>query len=316
MSQPVVKTWDGERKSVAMLIYKKIVTRMAPVVLGLVFLAGCIGRLPDSVKHDSNIEYARVGTNSLLLDIYSPKQPVGKLPIVLWIHGGSWKFGSKDPCPIGFMATQNLAIVSINYRLSGVATYPAQIYDCKGAVRWLRANADKYGLDADHIGVFGASAGGHLAALLGTTAGVKELEGDVGGNLNYSSRVQVVCAFYPPTDLDKLVSKESLRNDPTTDVAKFLGGTVNDNLAKIALANPVRYASKDSAPFFLLHGDADELVPLSQSQLLYDALKKQGVEVHLAIVHGGHHGIIAPRKPAIEIYHFFQAHMGMTPKPG
>ena len=310
---------SGESRTVeesfVMLLYKKLFGRMALVIFALVFVAGCVPRLPDSVKQDRNIEYAKVGTNSLLLDIYSPKQPVGKLPIVLWIHGGSWKLGSKDPCPIGFMATQNLAIVSMNYRLSGVAPYPAQIFDCKGAVRWLRANADKYGLDADHVGVFGASAGGHLAALLGTTAGVKDLEGDVGGNLNYSSRVQVVCAFYPPTDLDKLVTKESLRTDPTTDVGRFLGGALNDKLDVAALANPVRYASNDSAPFYILHGASDKLVPVSQSQLLYDALKKAGVEVHLAIVPGGH-GIIAPPNRAMEIYKFFQAHMGMTPKPG
>lgn len=285
------------------------------MLFALALVAGCVPRLPDSVKHEANIEYARVGTNSLLLDIYSPKQPIGKLPVVVWIHGGSWKSGSKDPCYIGFMATQNLAIVSINYRLSGVAPYPAQIYDCKGVIRWLRAHADKYDLDPDHIGVFGASAGGHLAALLGTTAGVKELEGDVGGNLNYSSKVQVVCAFYPPTDLDKLVTEESLRVSPDTDVAKFLGGPVNSELANAALANPVRYVTKDSAPFYILHGAQDKLVPVSQSQLLYDALTNAGVEAHLAIVPGGH-GIIAPRKPAMEIYKFFQAHLGMTPKTG
>ena len=122
------------------------------------------------------------------------------------------------------MAAHNVAVVSINYRLSSVAPFPAALYDCKGAVRWLRANAEKYNLDADHIGLGGVSAGGHLAALMGTTANIPELEGDVGGNLNYSSRVQAVCAFYPPTDLDVLVTNKLSRTDPHTDIAKFLGG--------------------------------------------------------------------------------------------
>src|ERR1700761_594377 len=139
-------------------------------VLFSIILCGCVFRLPSSVKVESNIEYAQVGNQSLLLDIYLPKKPVGKLPVVVWIHGGSWKGGSKDPCPIGFMAAQNLAIVSINYRLSTVAPFPAQIYDCKGVVRWLRAHATEYDLDPNRIGIFGASAGGQLALLLADTA--------------------------------------------------------------------------------------------------------------------------------------------------
>jgi acetyl esterase/lipase len=293
----------------------KFVAHAVLIVLSALLLAGCVPRLPDSVQCQSNIEYARVDGTSLLLDIYTPKKPVGKLPVLVYIHGGSWKYGSKDGCPIGFIATQNVAVVSINYRLSGVAPFPAQIYDCKGAVRWLRANAAKYNLDADHIGLAGVSAGGHLAALMGTTAGMAELEGDVGGNLNYSSRVQAVCAFYPPTDLNQLVTKESLRKSPDTDVAAFLGGPVEDNLAKVALANPVRYASKDSAPFFIMHGKQDKLVPVEQSILLYDALKAAGAEVHLEIVPGGH-GIIAPPRVAKEIYQFYQTHLGISGPPG
>jgi acetyl esterase/lipase len=288
--------------------------RLTFAVLGLSFAAGCMTRVPANVQREANLEYARVGSQSLTLDIYTPANGPAKLPVLIWIHGGSWKSGSKDFCPIAFMATQNVAIVSINYRLSSVASFPAPLYDCKGAVRWLRANAEKYHLDPGHIGIFGASAGGHLAALLGTTAGVASLEGDVGGNLNYSSRVQAVCAFYPPTDLDKLVTDEKLRHNPRTDVGKFLGGALADNLDKAAQANPIHYISKETAPFFILHGEQDTLVPVEQSRLLYDALKRAGVEAQLEVVPGGH-GIIAPPKPAEEIYQFFQTHLGIPRNP-
>jgi acetyl esterase/lipase len=279
-------------------------------LVALLFAAGCwFTKLPDSVKVQKNIEYARVASGPLLLDIYTPKVFTNKLPVVVWLYGGGWEMGSKDFCPIAYMAAQNVAIVSINYRLSGVAPFPAQIFDCKGAVRWLRANADKYHLDADHIGIFGASAGGHLAALLGTTAGNAQLEGDVGGNLNFSSRVECVCAFYPPTDLDLLVTNPASRTSGKTMVGKLLGGPLNDNETKAALASPLRFVSKDSAPFFLLHGEKDSLVPAQQSELFYEALKKAGVEAHLVIVPNKGHGIIAPPDAAQQIYKFFNDHL-------
>jgi acetyl esterase/lipase len=280
------------------------------LLAALLFNAGCfVPKLPPDVKVQKNIEYARVSSGPLRLDLYTPKNFTNRLPVIVWLFGGGWEMGSKDFCPIAYMAAQNVAIVSINYRLSGVAPFPAQIFDCKGAVRWLRANADKYQLDADHIGIFGASAGGHLAALLGTTAGNAPLEGDVGGNLNFSSRVQCVCAFYPPTDLDLLVTNAAARNSATTMVGKLLGGPLNQNLPLAALASPLRFVSQDSAPFFLLHGKKDSLVPVQQSELFYDALKKAGVEAHLVIVPDKGHGIIAPPDAARQIYKFFDSHL-------
>src|SRR5580658_3522724 len=109
-----------------------------------------------------------------------PKQPAAKLPVVVWLHAGSWKGGSRENCPIAFLAAQNFAVVSLDYRLDDVAPFPAQLYDCKGAIRWLRAHADQYDLDPNHIGIIGASAGGHLGLLLATTADNPQLEGDVG----------------------------------------------------------------------------------------------------------------------------------------
>lgn len=285
--------------------------RLALFLLVAAF-TGCVPTPPKSVETIKNVEYAQVSGQSLLLDIYRPRQIQHKLPVILWLHGGAWKSGSKDPCPIAFMAAKQVAIISINYRLTEVAPFPAQIYDCKGAVRWLRAHADQYNLDPDHIGVFGASAGGHLAALLGTTAGDPALEGDAGGNLNYSSCVQCVCAFYPPTDLNRLVNNPQDRIDPNGDVAKLLGGTVAGNVDKANFASPLSYVDKNAAPFFLMHGAADQMVPLEQSEIFYDALKKAGVEAHLEIIPQKGHGIIAPPKVAEKIYQFFEVHLGMA----
>ena len=273
-------------------------------------LTGCAPSLPPTVKAVRDLEYAKVNGQSLRLDLYAPKQPAGKLPVVVWIHGGSWKSGGKAFCPIAFMAAQNLAIVSLDYRLTDVAAFPAQLYDCKSALRWLRAHANLFDLDPDHIGIFGASAGGHLALLLATTAGHPALEGDEGGNLNFSSRVQCVCAFYPPTDLDRLVTNPQSRQDPDSDVAKLIGGAVAENPAKAAAASPLTYVDKNCPPVFLMHGGADALVPPDQSQMFYAALLRAGVEAHLEIIPGKGHGIIAPPPVAQEIYQFFDRHLG------
>ncbi len=276
----------------------------------LVFLTGCFTRLPSTVKVERDLVYAEAGGAPLKLDIYSPKKSTNRLPVVIWIHGGSWNSGSKDFCPIGFMAAQNLAIVSMDYRLDSVATYPAQLYDCKAAVRWLRANAARFNLDPEHVGIFGASAGGHLALLLATTADHPELEGDEGGNLGFSSRPQCVCAFYPPTDLNLLVSDPRERQDPDNVVAKLIGGILNGNEDKARAASPLKYVDKNCPPIFLMHGGADRLVPPEQSRIFYAALLKAGVEAHLEIIPKKGHGIIAPPAVAQEIYRFFSENLG------
>lgn len=285
------------------------------------FLSGCVHSLPKSVATQKNLEYSRVTGKPLLLDLYTPREVSGKLPVLVWIHGGSWRYGSKDPCPLAFIAASNLAIVSLNYRLSGEAPFPAQLEDCKAAIRWLRAHANTYHLDPERIGVFGASAGGHLAALLGTTANVPELEGKFRENLAFSSRVQAVLAFYPPTDLDALVVRPFARRNPRSDVGRLLGGALEKNRDRAALANPMRYISKDTPPFFIMHGERDRLVPISQSELLNEALKQAGVEVVFAPVPGKGHGIGAPPEVAHDIMIFIRRHLldgasGIPAPPG
>jgi acetyl esterase/lipase len=274
-------------------------------------LCGCNPFLPSNVTVERNLKYAQIDNQSLKLDMYLPRKPVGTLPVIVWIHGGGWYSGSKDFCPIGFMAASNLAIVSINYRLAQTATFPTQLYDCKGAIRWLRANAGKYDLDTDHIGIAGVSAGGHLGLLLATTANHPELEGDVGGNLNYSSRVQCVVAFYPPTDLNRLAASPQDRTNLNNVVARLIGGPVAENVQKAIAASPLTYVDKNSAPVYLLHGGADTLVPPEQSEWFYDALKKDGVDARLVIVPGKGHGTMAPPEAAEEIHDFYNKYLKM-----
>ncbi|MHB9026536.1 MAG: alpha/beta hydrolase fold domain-containing protein [Armatimonadota bacterium] len=271
--------------------------------------------LPKGIVAHRDLEYANIGDVSLKLDIYLPEQVTGKLPVAVWIHGGGWAAGSKDGAPTMYWALRGYAGVSINYRLSQQAIFPAQIHDCKAAIRWLRANAAQYHLDPDHIGVWGGSAGGHLVALLGTSGGVKELEGDL-GNPQYSSQVQAVCDFFGPTDFLQEVGQPSNidRAKPNCPEARLIGGPLQENPEKVARANPISYASFDDPPFLILHGDKDMTVPLNQSQLLHDALQKAGVVSTFHIVKGGGHGFGGAEISKM-VQDFFDKHLKPPAKP-
>jgi acetyl esterase/lipase len=203
--------------------------------------------------------------------------------------------GGKDAgVPALPLVTRGYAVASINHRFSQHAAFPAQIEDCKAAVRWLRANAKAHNLDPDRIGVWGASSGGHLVALLGTSGGVKELEGS-GENSDQSSRVQAVVDFFGPTDFLQMdahaVPGAFLKHDPAdSPESKLIGGAIQENTEKAGRANPVRYVTKESPPFLIVHGENDPLVPIHQSQLLYDALKQAKVDVTFYRIAGAGHG--------------------------
>jgi acetyl esterase/lipase len=216
---------------------------------------------PDfrDVDVQRDLVYKQVNGQTLQLDIYSPKSITHPLPVVLWIHGHHWARGSKDQRPPVNLMAQGYMVVSLDYRLSGEAPFPAAIEDCKAAVRWLRANAATYHIDPDHIGAWGYSAGGHLAALLGTSGGVAELEG-AGDNATFSSRVQAVCDMSGPSDILQFYETVSSLNDGSgrrakSSIEQFLGGPVEQNRAKAIAGSPVSYVSRDDAAFLIIHGE-------------------------------------------------------------
>jgi acetyl esterase/lipase len=237
------------------------------------------------VKRD--IEYAAVGLRSLKLDLYIPQGVAKPMPVVMWVHGGGWREGSKDIPMMLPLAPLGFAVASIDYRLSQEAIFPAQIYDCKAAVRWLRYHGPEYGLDPKRIAAAGASAGGHLVALLGTTANESALEG-MEGYSGVSSAVQAVVDFYGPTDFTDL--GRDYTASQTNFVAELLGGSIDRNWEKARAASPVFHVDARSCPFYIAHGDHDSIVPVEQSIELDAALTKAGVPSALYIAKGRGHG--------------------------
>ena len=241
----------------------------------------------------ANIEYANVSSTSLTLDIYIRPQISYPYPTVIWIHGGGWQNGSKENVNGTWLIQKGFAIVSINYRLTDKAIHPAQINDSKAAIRWIRANAQKYHFDSNKIGVFGSSAGGHLAALVGSSGGVNDLEGDVGGNINYSSRVQAVCDWYGPANFLTIcgtVPPTSNHCDATSPEGKLIGGDLRTNPEKCKSVSPITYVSTDDPPFLIMHGTADNTVPFHQSVELDSAYRAIGHDVTFVPQPGAGHG--------------------------
>ena len=260
-----------------------------------------------------DLVYKRVNGAVLTLDLYCPEKVPDPLPVIVWIHGGGWHKGKKERCPAVTMVQNGYAVASIDYRLTDVAPFPAQIEDCKAAVRWLRANASKYNLDPDRIGVWGFSAGGHLAALLGTSGGVKELEG-TGDNMSYSSRVQAVCVVSGVEDLLQLYRDATgplgaeMNPEIKPALEALIGGPIEENKTKAIAASPITYVSKDDPPFLIIHGENDSTAPVSLTQSFFAALKAAGVDATLEIATGRGHGVGGPKfQPMIKM--FFDKHL-------
>ncbi len=263
------------------------------------------------------------------LDIYLPPGPVIERPVVVWVHGGGWSSGDKFPTlKAAAVVSLGFAFVSINYRLTGEAIHPAQINDCRGAVRWIRANAATYGFDGDRVGVWGSSAGGHLVALLGTSGGVTshegvDLEGSVGGNLGLSSRVQAVCDYFGPTDFFDLDPSHGTPTSPESRLVGFWIQEVLDNLNNPAFAPRVSvlesvssrtFVTPDDPPFRIAHGDADPVVPVGQSISLAGDLSAAGVPSTLVVYPGAGHGV--PAAEDLQARQFFVSTFNVPPCTG
>ncbi|WP_329538923.1 alpha/beta hydrolase [Streptomyces sp. NBC_01358] len=232
----------------------------------------------------------------LRLDLYLPEGVPGPRPVIVWLPGGGWQRAARGMGPhLGrLFAQRGYAMADIEYRSSRTALWPAQLHDVKAAVRYLRSVAQDRGLDAERIGAWGSSAGGHLAALLGLTGGDPAWEGN-GGHAAYSSDVQAVVDGYGPADLlhmdaDSLPGGVVNDIDPSSPPWGLLGGPTTEHPEPASQASPVSHVGAQAAPFLILHGDADLLVGPRQSQRLFDALHAAGAEATLVSVHGAGHG--------------------------
>jgi len=236
------------------------------------------------VLHD--VVTGKGGTQDLHAEIAYPANATAPLPAIIYIHGGGWIKGSYKGAPLVRLALAGYFAASIEYRFSNVAKWPAQIQDCKLGVRWLRANAAKYNVDPNRIGVWGESAGGHLVTCLGTMADVKEYEGD-GGYPGVSSAVQAVVDFYGPTDFTRpdIYSPEAIR------LSEGLFGVPREQNPDLwKSGSPFFYVKAGDPPMLLVHGDSDGLVPLAQSTVFDEALTKAGVPHQFVIVKNADHG--------------------------
>ena len=260
-------------------------------------------KVPPGAIAKKNIEYVPGGGNFRSLDLYLPESGQ-TVPLVIWIHGGGWHTLDKSQGAHAiFLLQHGYAVASINYRLSTEAPFPAQIEDCRAAIKFLRDHAAEYHIQPDHIAVWGSSAGGHLVALVGTSAavdfGTSPATAKVAavGKVDASVRVQCVIDWYGPSDFTKLMGPNAIKVDNAA--IKLLGSHASDAelMAKARWASPMTYVRSDNPPFLIEHGDADPTVPIQQSRELLEALKKAGVEATMREMPGSLHGGPAFSKP-------------------
>ena len=254
-----------------------------------------------------NLDYAGNGNIRQALDIYIPHNRVSeKLPVVVYIHGGGWARQSKDFAGhvMPFIRTGRYIGVAINYRFVNEATILEMVYDCKAAIRYLKANAKKYGIDKNKIGVWGHSAGGHLAAMIGLTSASKALEGDVGYYKKENGSVACAVDADGPTDFESLMSvEEEYKNSP------LFKSFFNNDMEAVKLASPITHADGSCIPFFIYHGVKDKAVSVKQSEELYDKLTKKGAkEIYfLKITDGGH--VFSDERITQQMLNFFDRYL-------
>lgn len=264
--------------------------------------------LPADAKLATDLPYVDSAHDRQKLDLAFFKNGPPR-PLLIWIHGGAFAVGDKGEIApiIGELLERGYAVASINYRLSGDAKWPAQITDCKAAVRYLRAHAEEYRLAPDRFGVWGSSAGGHLAALVGASGEARKL--DVGGNLDQSSAVQCVIDMFGPIDFEQM----PLRTDPHSPEARMFGKSTAEAPELAREACPITYLSKKTPPLLVFHGDADTVVSIDQSRLFHDALEKAGVPNEFITLPGvGHSHVDIWTRERERILGFFAKHLKVS----
>ncbi|MEZ5324618.1 MAG: alpha/beta hydrolase [Verrucomicrobiales bacterium] len=235
--------------------------------------------------------YATVDGHELKLDILRPsgeKNP----PLLVWVHGGAWRAGSRENPKVAALAEKGWAIASVDYRLSPVAPFPAQVHDIKAAIRFLRAHAAEHRCSVDEIAIAGASAGGHLAALVGVTNGHAELEGKVGTDLDADSSVQAIVSLYGGSNLESILAQSTPHGlSVRVPALDLLLGAAPDKVPDLArLASPVAHVDSTDPPLLLVHGDQDPQMPINQAHELQGAYEKLGLRCQFKVLHGAAHG--------------------------
>lgn len=266
-----------------------------------------MGNVDREVRIVSDQGYSHVGSKSRLADLYLPAPGIAPSPVVIWIHGGGWRFGDRRLAPnLALFAQQSgIAVVSIDYRLSDEVKFPAPVEDVKTAVRWVRSVSSSFELDDGHLGLWGSSAGAHLAACAALSSEIEFLNAE---HSDFSSVVQAVVDGYGPTnfaridqdratfqsiadDAESLVVSDVLpADDPDSFESRLLGTPVGISALQVELANPVHYVRPGNAPFLILHGEADSLMPWQQSWFLFEALSNLGDDATLILFEKLGHG--------------------------
>lgn len=263
--------------------------RFFPIFLLTLSPLGLIAE--NASKKLADIEYARVGKISLKLDLYLPEQS-SPSTLIVWVHGGAWRRGSKDSVPIEPLTEHGYALASVDYRLSPVAPFPANVHDIKAAIRFLRAHASEYGYKKEPFVISGSSAGGHLAALVGVSNGHAELEGNLGTHLRQSSTIAAIVDFYGASNLTSILSQSTPHGlSVRVPALELLLGGKPEEVADLAkLASPVFQTDPSDPPLLLIHGDQDPQIPINQAHELQGAYKRLNLPVRLEVIHGGAHG--------------------------
>jgi acetyl esterase/lipase len=267
----------------------RLLSRLSVVLL----IAGAAAAAPAPLR---DIPYVTGGHERQKLDLLLPAEP-RHAPVILWIHGGGWVAGAKEQNPLRRLTDQGYVVAAMNYRYSTHAPFPAQLQDAKSAVRWLRLNSGRYGFDGDRIAAWGASAGGMMVELMGTTAGRADFV--TPDNPGASSDVQAVVSFCGPTDFPALISsavaakQDRNQANPIALVALLLGGPVAEREKEAAAASALSYAAASASPMLIIHGEKDSLVPVDQSRRFEAALTKAGARASLLVLpDAGHNDVL------------------------
>jgi acetyl esterase/lipase len=266
-------------------------SKLMPVGVLAVATAGLAAPALGAPAIETDIPYAASSAGEpLRLDLYLPD--TARPPLIVWLHGGAWENGNKSAMPLKALVERGFAVASLDFSPASKAPFPGQVHEIKAGIRFLRAQAKRYGYDAGRVAISGASSGGHLAAVVGTSNGHAELEGLLGEHRGESSDVHAIVSYFPATNLTTILAQSTpfgLRiREPA--LHRLLGAAPAEAEALAKLASPVFQVDRNDPPLLLLHGDQDPQMPISQSHELVGAYQRAGVAAELIVVHGAAHG--------------------------